>query len=152
MKNISSAIRRIMDENPQVGMVSPGHKNPKIRELSDPYSKGHDRIRCTEPLDYLPFTNFMSRIHLMITDSGRIQEEAPTLGEPVSVVRRETERPEGAEAGTTRLVRTEEEDLYQACQEFLTQPETYEAMARAVDLYGDGQAVKKTCDALMGKQ
>lgn len=152
MKNIFSAIRRIVDENPQVEVVFPRHKNPKVRELSDPYFQNHDRIHCTEPLDYLPFTNLMSRVHFVVTDSGGVQEEAPALGKPVLVVRRETERPEGVEAGTARLVGTEEESLYQACQELLTQPQAYEAMAKAVNPYGDGHAAKKICDALVGKK
>ena len=149
MKNIFSAVRKIVDDYPDVEVVFPRHKNPKVRELSDPYFKGHDRIHCTEPMDYLPFTNLMSRIHFVITDSGGIQEEAPALGKPVLVVRRETERPEGVEAGTAKLVGTEEQTLYDACADLLSHKESYETMAKAVNPYGDGHAAEKICQALL---
>lgn len=149
MEEIFSAVRDLVDQDEDVEVVFPRHKNPRVRELSDPFFKGHDRIHCLEPLDYLPFTNLMSRCYFVITDSGGIQEEAPALGKPVLVVRRETERPEGIEAGTAKLVGTEKDRIFAAGRELLENPEAYKKMAHAVNPYGDGHAAKKICQALL---
>lgn len=148
MENIFSAVARIVQEFPEVEVVFPRHLNPKVREISDKYLKGHPRVHLIEPLDYLPFTNLMARCHFVITDSGGIQEEAPSLGKPVLVVREETERPEGVEAGTAKLVGTEEEALYEAAKDLLSSRDSYEKMAHAVNPYGDGNAAKRIVDIL----
>lgn len=148
MRRLFRAIRRTVDEHPDVKAVYPIHLNPAVREIADEILAGDDRIRLIEPLDVLDFHNILARSFLVLTDSGGIQEEAPALGKPVLVMRDTTERPEGVEAGTLRLVGTGEESLYQACRELLEQPDAYEKMAKAVNPYGDGTACCQIADIL----
>lgn len=149
MENIFKAIDDIVKKYLDVEVVFPIHLNPKVRDLAQKYLGENDRIHLIEPLDYEPFTNLISKIHLVVTDSGGIQEEAPALGKPVLVVRRETERPEGVEAGTAKLVGTDYKDLYENLDILLSNKGEYEKMAKAVNPYGDGFASKKIVDAIV---
>ena len=148
MEHMFRAIRRVMDEHPDTKAIYPIHRNPRVRELAEKYLGGDDRIRIIEPLDVIDFHNFMARCHLILTDSGGIQEEAPSLGKPVLVMRHVTERPEGVEAGTLRLVGTEEETIYREFTRLLTDKTAYEAMAHAANPYGDGHASERIADIL----
>ena len=148
MEHMFRAIRRVMDEHPDTKAIDPIHRNPRVRELAEKYLGGDDRIRIIEPLDVIDFHNFMARCHLILTDSGGIQEEAPSLGKPVLVMRHVTERPEGIEAGTLRLVGTEEETIYREFTRLLTDKTAYEAMAHAANPYGDGHASERIADIL----
>ena len=148
MVHMFRAIRRIMDEYPDVKAIYPIHMNPVVRETAEKELGGCDRIRIIEPLDVLDFHNFLSRSYLILTDSGGIQEEAPSLGKPVLVMRDTTERPEGIAAGTLKLVGTDEEVIYQNFKELLENKETYDAMAQASNPYGDGLASKRIADIL----
>lgn len=149
MEEIFSAVRQIVEEFDDVLIVFPRHLNPKVREISDRVLGKHPRILMIEPLDYLPFTNLMARCHLVLTDSGGVQEEAPSLGVPVLVLREETERPEGIDAGTARLVGTHEEDILAAVRELLENPAAHDAMAHAVNPYGDGHAAERIVDIIV---
>lgn len=137
------AVRRIAEDHPDVKVIYPIHMNPVVRETAAAELSGCDRIRLIEPLDVLDFHNFMARSCLVLTDSGGIQEEAPALGKPVLVMRDTTERPEGIEAGTLKLVGTDEEIIYRECRRLLTDHAAYERMSRAVNPYGDGHASEK---------
>lgn len=148
MANIFKALRRVVEENPDVKALYPIHMNPKVRETANQYLQGNDRIRLVEPMDVLDFHNMMDRSHLILTDSGGIQEEAPSLGKPVLVARNTTERPEGVEAGTLRLVGTNEATLYQAMNTLLSDEGEYEAMSQAANPYGDGYASRRIADQL----
>lgn len=148
MHNMFNAIRRILDEFSDVKAVYPVHMNPVVRSMADEVLSGHPRIHLIEPVDVLDFHNFMNAAYLVMTDSGGIQEEAPALGKPVLVMRDTTERPEGVIAGTLRLVGTNEEKIYEACKELLTDPSKYEAMSRASNPYGDGHASERIADIL----
>lgn len=148
MENMFRAIRRVIVENPDVKAIYPIHMNPVVRKTADEVLKGEDRIRIIEPLDVFDFHNFMSRSHLILTDSGGIQEEAPGLGKPVLVMRDTTERPEGIEAGTLKLVGTDEEKIYTEFTRLLKDEEAYLAMSRAVNPYGDGHACERIADIL----
>lgn len=148
MENMFRAIRRVIEENPDVKAIYPIHMNPVVRRTADEVLKGEDRIRIIEPLDVFDFHNFMSRSHLILTDSGGIQEEAPGLGKPVLVMRDTTERPEGIEAGTLKLVGTDEEKIYTEFTRLLRDEEAYQAMSRAVNPYGDGHACERIADIL----
>ncbi len=148
MRNMFTAIRRILDEFSDVKAVYPVHMNPVVRSVADEILSGHPRIHLIEPVDVLDFHNFMNAAYLVMTDSGGIQEEAPALGKPVLVMRDTTERPEGVVAGTLRLVGTNEEKIYEACKELLTDPSKYEAMSRASNPYGDGHASERIADIL----
>ncbi|MCR5845271.1 MAG: UDP-N-acetylglucosamine 2-epimerase (non-hydrolyzing) [bacterium] len=143
MHGMFRAIRRIIEETPDVKAVYPVHRNPIVREIADAELSGCERLHLIEPLDVLDFHNFMARSHLILTDSGGIQEEAPSLGKPVLVMRDVTERPEGVEAGTLRLVGTSEDAIYAACREMLDSQETYDSMAHAANPYGDGFASQR---------
>ncbi len=149
MHNMFRAIRRIVDENPDVKAVYPIHKNPVVREAANKELSGCDRIRLIEPLDVFDFHNFIARSFFVITDSGGIQEEAPSLGKPVLVMRDTTERPEGIEAGTLKLVGTDEEPIYNNCNILLNDPAQYESMSKASNPYGDGFASKRIADILI---
>lgn len=151
MKNMFRAIRRVMDEHPDVKAIYPIHMNPVVRETANEILGGDDRIHIIEPLDVLDFHNFQAQSHLILTDSGGIQEEAPSLGKPVLVMRDTTERPEGIAAGTLKLVGTEEEIIYRNFKELLENQESYEKMAHASNPYGDGEACKRIADILEGK-
>lgn len=140
MVRMFRAIRRVVEENDDVKVIYPIHMNPLVREAADLVLSGIDRIKLIEPLDVVDFHNFLSRSYLILTDSGGIQEEAPSLGKPVLVLRDTTERPEGVEAGTLRVVGTDEEKVYQAITELLHNSDEYLEMSRASNPYGDGTA------------
>ena len=146
------AIRRVVEEHPDVKALYPIHMNPIVREAADEELGGCDRIRLTEPLDVLDCHNLMARSYLILTDSGGIQEEAPSLGKPVLVMRDTTERPEGIEAGTLKLVGTKEETIYREFTRLLDDRAAYEQMAHAENPYGDGHACERIADILTGKQ
>lgn len=148
MHHMFRAIRRIMDEHTDVKAIYPIHMNPAVRQTAEEELGGCDRIHIIEPLDVLDFHNFLSRSYMILTDSGGIQEEAPSLGKPVLVMRDTTERPEGIKAGTLKLVGTDEEVIYKSFKELLEKRESYEAMAHASNPYGDGFACKKIADIL----
>lgn len=151
MKNMFRAIRRVCDEHPDIKAIYPIHMNPVVRETANEILGDDERIRIIEPLDVLDFHNFLSRSYLILTDSGGIQEEAPSLGKPVLVMRDTTERPEGIAAGTLKLVGTDEEVIYENFKLLLENKEAYEAMSTASNPYGDGFACKRIADILEGK-
>ena len=148
MRNMFRAIRRVMDEHPDVKAIYPIHMNPIVRKTANEILGGDERIHIIEPLDVLDFHNFQARSYLILTDSGGIQEEAPSLGKPVLVMRDTTERPEGIRAGTLKLVGTEEEAIYNSFKELLENDESYEKMAHASNPYGDGKACQRIADIL----
>lgn len=148
MKNMFRAIKRVMDEHPDVKAIYPIHMNPVVRETADAILGGDKRIRIIEPLDVLDFHNFLNRSYLILTDSGGIQEEAPSLGKPVLVMRDTTERPEGIKAGTLKLVGTEEETIYTEFKRLLEDENEYAKMSNASNPYGDGFACKRIADIL----
>ena len=148
MRNMFRAIKRLVEEHEDVQVVYPVHMNPAVREVADEIL-GHDsRIHLIEPLDVIDFHNFAARTYLILTDSGGVQEEAPSLGVPVLVLRDTTERPEGIEAGTLKLAGTEEETIYSMAKELLTNPTEYNKMAKAANPYGDGEASRRICEAI----
>ena len=151
MKHMFRAIRRVCDEHPDIKAIYPIHMNPVVREIADSILGDDERIRIIEPLDVLDFHNFLSRSYLILTDSGGIQEEAPSLGKPVLVMRDTTERPEGIKAGTLKLVGTDEEVIYQNFKQLLEDEEAYRAVSTASNPYGDGFACKRIADILEGK-
>ena len=148
MCHMFKAIRRVMDEHPDVKAIYPIHMNPAVRELANKYLGDDDRIHIIEPLDVIDFHNFLSRSYLVLTDSGGIQEEAPSLGKPVLVMRDTTERPEGIAAGTLKLVGTDEENIYKEFSRLLSDQDEYEIMSKASNPYGDGHACKRIADVL----
>ena len=148
MKHMFRAIRRVMDEHPDVKAIYPIHMNPIVRETADAILGGDERIHIIEPLDVLDFHNFMARSYMILTDSGGIQEEAPSLGKPVLVMRDTTERPEGIKAGTLKLVGTDEETIYAEFKRLLTDKEAYDTMAKASNPYGDGHACERIAGIL----
>ena len=143
MKQMFRAIRRVMDEHPDVKAIYPIHMNPVVRETANAILGDDERIHIIEPLDVLDFHNFMARSYMILTDSGGIQEEAPSLGKPVLVMRDTTERPEGIKAGTLKLVGTDEETIYTEFERLLTDKVAYDAMAKASNPYGDGRACER---------
>lgn len=149
MENIFSAINDIALKYADVEVVFPIHLNPKVREIAYRVFKGNDKVHLIEPLDYEPFTNLMAKSHLVVTDSGGLQEEAPSLGKPVLVVREETERPEGIEAGTAKLVGTEYDNIFKEIDILLSNQEEYSKMANAVNPYGDGKASERIVDIII---
>lgn len=151
MYHMFRAIKRIVDETKDVKVIYPIHMNPVVRQAAKEVFGDDDRFHIIEPLDVLDFHNFMARAHLILTDSGGIQEEAPSLGKPVLVMRETTERPEGIEAGTLKLVGTDEEIIYREFKRLLTDEEEYKAMSMASNPYGDGLASKRIADVLCGK-
>lgn len=148
MHNMFRAIRRVMDEHTDVKAIYPIHMNPVVRKAAEEELRGCDRIHIIEPLEVLDFHNFLSRSYLILTDSGGIQEEAPSLGKPVLVMRDTTERPEGIAAGTLKLVGRDEEMIYSHFKELLESKDAYQAMAHAANPYGDGFACKRIADIL----
>ena len=142
------AIKRIVDENEDVKVIYPIHMNPKVRKAANDIFKNEDRIHIIEPLDVLDFHNFLARSYLILTDSGGIQEEAPSLGKPVLVMRDTTERPEGIKAGTLKLVGTKEEKIYEEFKFLLENKDEYNKMSKASNPYGDGTACKKIADII----
>lgn len=151
MKHMFRAIRRVMDEHPDVKAIYPIHMNPVVREIADSILGDDERIRIIEPLEVLDFHNFLNISYMILTDSGGIQEEAPSLGKPVLVMRDTTERPEGIAAGTLKLVGTEEETIYQNFKSLLENKDEYEKMSKASNPYGDGFACKRIADILEEK-
>lgn len=151
MKHMFRAIRRVMDEHPDVKAIYPIHMNPVVREIADGILGDDERIRIIEPLEVLDFHNFLNRSYMILTDSGGIQEEAPSLGKPVLVMRDTTERPEGIAAGTLKSVGTEEETIYQNFKSLLENKDEYEKMSKASNPYGDGFACKRIADILEEK-
>ncbi len=150
MHHMFRAIRRIMDEHPDVKAIYPIHMNPIVRKAADEELGDCDRIHIIEPLEVLDFHNFLSRSYMILTDSGGIQEEAPSLGKPVLVMRDTTERPEGIKAGTLKLVGTNEDVIYKNFKQLLEDKDAYNAMAHASNPYGDGFACKRIADILEG--
>ncbi len=148
MHHMFRAIRRIMDEHSDVKAVYPIHMNPVVRQEAKESLSGSERIHIIEPLEVVDFHNFLARTYFVLTDSGGIQEEAPSLGKPVLVMRDTTERPEGVEAGTLKLVGTDEESIYSSFKELLENKEVYETMAHASNPYGDGHACQRIADIL----
>lgn len=143
MHHVYRALRRLVDDIPDTEIVFPVHRNPLVRKAVEEELAGHERIHLVDPMEYEPFTNLMARSAIVLTDSGGIQEEAPSLGKPVLVLRDTTERPEAVEAGTVKLVGTDEEKVYQTAYKLLTDEAAYKAMAEAVNPYGDGKAAER---------
>lgn len=148
MRHMFRAIRRVLDEHPDVKAIYPIHMNPVVRELAATILGNDLRIHIIEPLDVLDFHNFLARSYLILTDSGGIQEEAPSLGKPVLVMRDTTERPEGIVAGTLKLVGTKEETIYTEFKRLLTDKSAYESMSHASNPYGDGMASQRIADII----
>lgn len=148
MHNMFRAIRRVMEEHPDVKAIYPIHMNPVVRQAADEELGGLDRVHIIEPLEVLDFHNFLAKSYMILTDSGGIQEEAPSLGKPVLVMRDTTERPEGIKAGTLKLVGTDEEVIYKNFKLLLEDKSAYEAMSKASNPYGDGFACKRIADIL----
>ena len=147
MGNIFKAMIKLVREDESIEVIFPMHKNPSIRELAHRYFDEYKgRVHLIEPLEYVEFANLMERVKLIMTDSGGIQEEAPTLGKPVMVLRTETERPEAVEAGTIKLSGIETENIYNEAKELLTNKESYDKMAKATNPYGDGKACERILD------
>lgn len=149
MKNMFRAIRRCMDEHPDLKAIYPIHMNPVVRQTADEILGGDERIRIIEPLEVLDFHNFLARSFLVLTDSGGIQEEAPSLGKPVLVMRDTTERPEGISAGTLKLVGTDEDVIYDNFKRLIENETEYAKMSNASNPYGDGFACKRIADILL---
>ncbi|RLQ94807.1 non-hydrolyzing UDP-N-acetylglucosamine 2-epimerase [Falsibacillus albus] len=148
MRNMFKAIKRIMDEYPDIKAIYPIHMNPVVREAANEILGNNDKVRIIEPLEVLDFHNFLSQSYLILTDSGGIQEEAPSLGKPVLVMRDTTERPEGVAAGTLKLVGTDERNIYKTFKLLLEDKEEYKKMSQASNPYGDGFASKRIADIL----
>jgi UDP-N-acetylglucosamine 2-epimerase (non-hydrolysing) len=145
---VCRAIRHLADTNEDIEFLYPVHPNPNVRQIADQELGSHPRIVLCEPLDYLPFVGAMQRAYLILTDSGGVQEEAPALGKPVLVMRRETERPEAVDAGVVRLVGPDFRNLVRECQHLLDDPAAYSAMAKGISPYGDGKAAGRIVDTL----
>lgn len=148
MHDMFRAIRRVMEEHPDTKAIYPIHMNPKVRKAAHAELDGFERLHIIDPLEVIDFHNFMARSYLILTDSGGIQEEAPSLGKPVLVMRDTTERPEGVEAGTLKLVGTDEETIYQEFSRLLTDTQEYKSMSQASNPYGDGRASRRIAEAL----
>ncbi len=148
MRRVARAVRRLCEEHPDMLAVLPLHKNPIVRDVVMPVVNGTENILVLEPLEYDDFAWCLQRAHLILSDSGGVQEEAPSLGKPVLVLRDNTERPEAVAAGTVALVGTDEDTVYEAAARLWTDPQAYAAMSAAVNPYGDGQAVRRSIAAL----
>ena len=148
MANVFKAVRRLVMEYPEIEVIFPMHKNPKVREIVAEHLGELARVHLIEPLDVKDFQNFAAKSSLILTDSGGVQEEAPSLGVPVLVLRDTTERPEGVAAGTLKLVGTDEQVVYQEAKTLLTDSDAYHAMAHAQNPYGDGQASRRIVEAI----
>jgi UDP-N-acetylglucosamine 2-epimerase (non-hydrolysing) len=149
MRNMFRAIKRLVSEHSDVQVVYPVHLNPVVRELADEILGNDERIHLIEPLGVLDFHNFASRSHIILTDSGGVQEEAPSLGVPVLVLRDTTERPEGIEAGTLKLAGTDEEVIYSLANELLVNQGEYNKMSKASNPYGDGKASERIVQSIL---
>lgn len=152
MENVFTAIRDIVEKYEDVELVYPMHLNPKVREIANKILSNNNRIHLIEPLDYEPMANLMAKVHLIVTDSGGLQEEGPTFGKPVLVVREETERPEGIEAGTAKLVGTKYKNVFDELNLLLSNEDEYNKMANAVNPYGDGKASERIVDVLVNSE
>jgi UDP-N-acetylglucosamine 2-epimerase (non-hydrolysing) len=151
MYNIFRAVKRVVDEFKDIKVVYPIHLNPKIREIANEVLKGEERIKIIEPLEVIDFHNFLNKAYIVLTDSGGIQEEAPSLGKPVLVLRDTTERPEGIDAGTLKLVGTDEDKIFEETKTLLSNKKAYESMSKATNPYGDGTASKQIVEIIRGK-
>lgn len=151
MRHMFKAIRRVIDENEGYKVIYPVHLNPLVRQVADEIFDESDRVKLIEPLEVIDFHNFLNRAHIILTDSGGIQEEAPSLGKPVLVLRDTTERPEGIEAGTLKLATTNEERIYELLTELIRNEEEYNKMAKAANPYGDGTTSKQIADIIIDK-
>ena len=151
MRHIFRGIKRIVNEYPDVKVVYPIHLNPKVREVANEVFEGIDRVKLIEPLEVVDFHNFQNKSYIILTDSGGIQEEAPSLGKPVLVLRDTTERPEGIKAGTLKLVGTDEETIYKETKKLLDDKIEYNKMSKSSNPYGDGFASKYIVDAIINK-
>ena len=151
MHRMFRAIRRVMEEHPDTKAIYPIHMNPLVRKAAHEELDGFDRLHIIDPLEVLDFHNFMAASHLILTDSGGIQEEAPSLGKPVLVMRDTTERPEGVAVGTLKLVGTEEDVIYREFSRLLSDQAEYEVMSHASNPYGDGHASERIADVIGGK-
>lgn len=151
MRNIFKAIKRILEEYSDIKVIYPIHLNPKVREVANEIFGGIERIKIIEPLGVFDFHNFIKKSYLILTDSGGIQEEAPSLGKPVLVLRDTTERPEGIKAGTLKLIGTDEKKVYKEIKKLLVDKSEYEKMSKANNPYGDGFASKKIVDEIINK-
>ncbi len=149
MRNMFRAINRLLEKYEDIQIVYPLHMNPAVREVADELLGNNERVHLIEPLEVLDFHNFAARAHIILTDSGGIQEEAPSLAKPVIVLRDTTERPEGIEAGTLKLAGTDEETIYQLTDELLSNQDAYNEMAHASNPYGDGHASERIVKALI---
>ncbi len=149
MRHMFKAIKRIVDETPDVKVIYPVHLNPKVKSVADEILGNDNRIKLISPLEVIDFHNFINKAYIVLTDSGGIQEEAPSLGKPVLVLRDTTERPEGIDAGTLKLAGTNEETIYKLIKELLTNKKMYDKMSLASNPYGDGHASKKIVDAII---
>jgi len=149
MEGMFRAVRRLVERHQDIEVVYPVHLNPLVQETANKVLGGHDRIQLIRPLDVIDFHNFQARSHLILSDSGGVQEEAPSFGVPVLVLRDTTERPEGITAGTLKLVGTVEENIFQSANELLTDNKAYEKMSRATNPYGDGQASNRIIEAIL---
>ncbi|MGG1246406.1 non-hydrolyzing UDP-N-acetylglucosamine 2-epimerase [Bacillus spizizenii] len=149
MENMFKAIRRIVEEFNDVQVVYPVHLNPVVREAAKKHFGDSDRVHLIEPLEVIDFHNFAAKSHFILTDSGGVQEEAPSLGKPVLVLRDTTERPEGVEAGTLKLAGTDEETIYQLAKQLLTDDDEYRKMSQASNPYGDGEASRRIVEELL---
>jgi len=149
MENIFQAVRELVQTEEEVEVIFPVHLNPLVREKANNILGGLKRVHLIEPLDYLPFANLMARSYLILTDSGGLQEEAPSLGKPVLVLRDTTERPEALEAGTVSLVGTDREAIFSTARELLKDEDKYNKMARAVNPYGDGKASERIVNRIL---
>ena len=151
MRNIFRAIKRLTEEFPDIKVLYPIHKNPKVREVAQEIFGDMDKIKMIEPLEVFDFHNFINKSYMILTDSGGIQEEAPSLGKPVLVLRDTTERPEGIDAGTLKLVGTDEDVIYEEAKKLLEDKKAYAKMSKASNPYGDGLASKRIVDAIIEK-
>jgi UDP-N-acetylglucosamine 2-epimerase (non-hydrolysing) len=149
MRGMFRGIKRIVDSYDDVKVIYPVHKNPIVRQIADEIFQGAERIRLIEPLEVVAFHNYLNKCYFVVTDSGGIQEEAPSLGKPVLIMRNTTERPEGIEAGTARLIGTSEDGIYTSLKQLLDSKETYNEMSRAINPYGDGQASSRIVQELV---
>ena len=149
MKHIFTAIKRIVDEFDDVKVIYPVHLNPKVRNIANELFKDCDKIKLIDPLDVFDFHNFINKSYIVLTDSGGLQEEAPSLNKPVLVLRDVTERPEGIEAGTLKLVGTDTDKIYNETKKLLTDKKAYENMSNAINPYGDGHASERIVDAII---
>ena len=148
LENMFKAIKKIVDKYEDIKVIYPIHMNPLVRNLANEILGEHERIKIIEPLDVIDFHNFLNKSYLILTDSGGIQEEAPSLGKPVLVMRDTTERPEGVKSGTLRLVGTNEDTIYANFKELIDNEEVYKSMSNASNPYGDGFASKRIADIL----